>query len=189
MKLKAEKSQLLVIDVQERLAPVMNEMAAMVKNACVLMEAARELCVPMLISEQYRKGLGETIEPLRIEMLRAGANAPAPIMEKMHFSCWDDEPMEKHLREVKAGGREQFVLLGIEAHICVAQTALDLAAAGEEVFVVADAITSRTARSVELALARMRDAGCSIVSTEMTLFEWLGVSGTDDFKKLSKLIK
>ena len=182
-KLQADKSQLLVIDVQERLAPVMTEMAAMTQNAAIVMQAANALAVPMVISEQYRKGLGATIEPLRAH---AGN---APVLEKMHFSCWDDDALKQHLLETKAAGRTQFVLLGIEAHICVAQTALDLRAAGEEVFVVADAVTSRTARSLELALARLRAAGCNIVSAEMVLFEWLHLSGTEDFKKLSKLVK
>ena len=183
MKLKKEESQLLVIDVQERLAPVMYEMDSMVKNAGIVMDAACHLDIPMLITEQYRKGLGETIEPLRSRAMNS------PILEKMHFSCWDDPMIKQHLSENKSQGKSQFVLVGIEAHICVAQTALDLCSAGEEVFVVADGITSRTARSVELALARLGSAGCEIVSAEMVLFEWLHLSGTDDFKKLSKLIK
>jgi nicotinamidase-related amidase len=182
-KLKAESSQLLVIDVQERLAPVMFEMEKMTKNALITLEAARHLNIPVLVSEQYRKGLGATIEPLR------AASSNAPVMEKMHFSCWDDEAMRQHLSENKASGRDQFVLLGVEAHICVAQTALDLAAEGNEVFVVADATTSRESRSVRLALERMRAAGCSIITAEMALFEWLHLSGTEDFKKLSKLVK
>ena len=183
MKLQAEKSQLLVIDVQERLAPVMHDMDAMTHQCGTLIEAACHLDIPMMISEQYRKGLGATLAPLREKAQNA------PLMEKMHFSCFDDPNMRNYLEEKAKSGHEQFVLTGIEAHICVAQTALDLAAAGHQTYVVADAVTSRKPRSVEIALERLRDEGVKIITTEMALFEWLHQSGTDMFKKISKLVK
>lgn len=183
MKLKSENSQLLIIDVQERLAPVMFEMDKMVKNTSIVLEAATHLKIPVLISEQYKKGLGETLKELR----KNGPNIV--LMEKMHFSCWEDEKIKIHLSDNLNSGKNQFVLVGIEAHICVTQTALDLKTTGKEVFVIADCVTSRKPSSVDLALKRMRAAGCHVINTEMALFEWLNISGTDDFKKISKLIK
>ncbi len=183
MKLQAKKSQLLVIDVQERLAPVMHDMKAMTKQCVILMEAACHLNIPLMISEQYRKGLGATLPALRDQAQNA------PIMEKMHFSCLDDAAMCAHLEDKAQAGRNQFVLTGIEAHICVAQTALDLREAGHQTYVVADAVTARKPRSVEIALDRLRGQGVEVITTEMALFEWLHQSGTDDFKKVSKLIK
>ncbi len=183
MKLKAEKSQLLVIDVQERLVPVMHAMDEMTRQCGALIDAACHLNIPMTISEQYRKGLGATLPVLREKAQNA------PVMEKMHFSCFDDPAMRAHLEDNVRSGHRQFVLTGIESHICVAQTALDLREAGHQTYVVADAVTSRKPRSVEIALDRLRGQGVEVITTEMALFEWLHQSGTDDFKKVSKLIK
>ena len=132
MKLSRSESQLLVIDIQERLAPVMTSGAAAVEQAQKLLRCASRLGVPVTITEQYRKGIGPTLAGV----LEA-AGADAVIFEKMAFSALGEEAIATHLR---ASERKQVVVLGIEAHVCVLQTALDLKAAGFEPIVVVDAI-------------------------------------------------
>ena len=183
MKLHKETSQLVMIDIQERLAPAIYQMEGLTKNCQIMLEAANHLDIPILVTEQYRKGLGVTIAPLS----EKAHNAPR--MEKSHFSCCDDLDINTYLTNQANQGRRQFVLLGIEAHICVAQTALDLRALGHQVYIIADAVSSRAPLSIDRALERMRQADCQILTTEMALFEWLHQSGTNDFKKLSALIK
>jgi nicotinamidase-related amidase len=180
MLLRREHACLLVIDVQERLMAAMNDGAKLAANAALLIKAARRLGVPVLISEQYPKGLGPTLPEL------SAAAAGEPVVTKMEFSCTE---APGYLDRLKATGRSQAVLTGIEAHVCVLQTALGLRALGYPVFVVADAVASRRVESVALALERMREAGCSIVTTEMVVFEWLGRAGTPEFKELSALVK
>ncbi|MFZ0692965.1 MAG: hydrolase [Alphaproteobacteria bacterium] len=180
MLLKRERSCLLVIDVQERLMTAMNEGARLIANTALLVKAARRLGVPVLVSEQYPKGLGPTLPEL-------SALAPGEsVVTKMEFSCTEAPGYRDRL---KATGRDQAVLAGIEAHVCVLQTALGLRTLGYPVFVVADAVASRRPASVALALDRMREAGCSIVTAEMVVFEWLGRAGTPEFKELSALVK
>ena len=183
MLLDATRSQVLIVDVQERLLPAMHEGTAAVERCAVLMQAAQELTLPVLVSEQYRKGLGPTVA--RLDNVKGDAS----LMEKMHFSCAADPGMAKHIGDIAAAGRPQVVMGGIESHVCVLQSALGFKAAGLDVFVVADAVTSRRPESVDLALDRLRAAGVHVVNTEMAVFEWLHVSGTPQFKALSKLIK
>ncbi len=180
MLIEAEKSCLLVIDVQAKLAPVMAAAERAIANIAILMKAAALLDVPMLVSEQYSKGIGHTVEEL-------AALAPAgSVMEKIHFSCMGDKGIVQRFAEL---GRDQTVIAGIEAHVCVLQTALDLHGGGGNVFVVADATASRSPDNHETAMERLRAAGISIVATEMVLFEWLGRSGTPEFKEIVALIK
>ncbi len=185
MLLKRERSCLLVIDVQERLMAAMNEGARLIANTALLVKAARRLGVPVLISEQYPKGLGPTLPELSA-MAGSTSAVGEPVITKMEFSCTE---APGYLDRLKATGRDQAVLTGIEAHVCVLQTALGLRTLGYPVFVVADAVASRRPDSVALALDRMREAGCSIVTTEMVVFEWLGRAGTPEFKELSALVK
>lgn len=180
MLLTREKSCLLVIDVQERLMTAMSEGARLRANGALLLKAAGKLGVPVLVSEQYPKGLGPTLPEL------ANLAPEDSVVTKMEFSC---TAAPGYLDRLKATGRGQPVLAGIEAHVCVLQTALGLRALGYPVFVVADAVASRRPESVALAIARMRDEGCSIVTTEMVVFEWLGRAGTPEFKELSALVK
>ncbi len=180
MLIKAEKSCLLVIDVQAKLAPVMAAPERAIANIAILMKAAARLDVPMLVSEQYPKGIGHTVEEL-------AALAPeGSVMEKIHFSCMGDRGIAQRFAEL---GRDQTVIAGIEAHVCVLQTAIDLHGEGRHVFVVADATASRLPENHETAMERLRAAGISIVTTEMVLFEWLGRSGTPEFKEIAALIK
>tara|TARA_R110000787_G_scaffold16622_18_gene50557 strand:+ start:3790 stop:4332 length:543 start_codon:yes stop_codon:yes gene_type:complete len=180
MLLQRDESVLLVIDVQERLLPAMNDPRMVVEHSGMLLQAATELAVPIMVSEQYPKGLGLTVSPLR--ELAAGGR----IFEKMAFSCADEADIIKHLRSL---GRRQLVLCGIEAHVCVLQTALGLRREGYDVFVAEDAISSRASENMAAGRRRMAANNIEMVSTEMVIFEWLQVAGTPEFKTLSKLIK
>lgn len=180
MLMNVDNSQLLIVDMQERLAPAILD-AAMIENRCgILIQAARELAVPIVISEQYRKGLGGTLPSL---MTLAGVNQA---FEKMEFSCFANASLRDALTRVE--GRNT-IICGIEAHVCVLQTALDMRAAGLTVTVVADAISSRREESRTIALARMRAAGIDVVTSEMVLFEWLRTAAAPAFKAISKLIR
>ena len=181
--LDRNRSQLLVIDVQDRLLPAMFEGERMVERCAVLMQAAHRLGIPVTVSEQYRKGLGATVERL------GNVKGDAPVMEKMHFSCAADPAIAARVKGLAGDGRPQVVICGIETHVCVLQSALGFKDAGLDVFVAVDAVTSRQPSSVGVATDRLRQAGVSVVNTEMALFEWLQISGTPEFKELSKLIK
>lgn len=183
MLLSRERSQLLIVDVQEKLLPAMHESARLVERCAILLEAAATLGIPVTVSEQYRRGLGPTVERLH------NVKGDAPVLEKMHFSCARDQDIAARVGALAAAGRRQLLVAGIEAHVCVAQSALGFREQGLEVAVVADAVTSRHPDNVRLALDRFRANGVEVVSTEMALFEWLDVSGTPEFKSLSKLIK
>ncbi len=180
MKLEKDRSILLVIDVQERLAAVMHGRDAMVANTVVLIRAAAHLGVPLLASEQYPKGLGPTVPEVR-DVLAAGS-----VVEKVSFSCVDEPGWVSRL---EAGGRSQAVVCGIEAHVCVLQTALDLAGSGLEVAVVEDATTSRRPENKSAACARLAANGIEVVTTEMVVFEWLKLAGTAEFKEVSGLVR
>lgn len=181
MLLDASKASLLVIDIQERLLPAMAEADRVVARTNILMTAARELSLPVTISEQYPKGLGRTVPQL--------ATNDAAVFEKLTFSCWRDEVMKRHFITLHEGGRPLVVVAGIEAHVCVLQTCIDLSAAGFGVFAVTDAMSSRKSESATLAFERLRALGVEVVNTEMALFELLEKAGTPEFKALSPLIR
>lgn len=183
MLLRAERSFLAVIDVQERLAPAMTAPEAAIQRCATLVQAARRLGVPILGSEQYPKGLGRTV-PTLAELMPADS-----MVEKIHFACSDEPAWQDRLRAFDEARRDQAVLCGMEAHVCVLQTALGLREKGYSVAVVADAVASRRAEDAGLALARLQQAGMTIVSTEMVVFEWLRRAGSAEFKELSALIK
>ncbi|MBP2314460.1 hydrolase [Azospirillum soli] len=180
MLLSAERSALVIVDVQERLMPAVVEPDRVLRNIDVLLKAAGELKVPVLVSEQYPKGLGPTVAPVR------NALPPDSVVEKITFSSAGAPAFMDRLVGL---GRKQIVLLGAETHVCVLQTALAVAAADFDVFLVADACSSRTEANIELAIARMRANGIEIVSTEMVVFEWMERAGTPSFKIISQLIK
>lgn len=180
MLIRASDSALIVIDMQERLVPAMQAPARTIKNTRLLLQAAEKTGVPALLTEQYPQGLGHTI-PQIVE-----AAGDSPILPKMHFSCMEDPGF---LKAFKALGRPQAILVGMEAHICVVQTAASLVEEGYQVFVVSDATASRTIESEAACLARLNAGGVSIVTTEMVVFEWLGQAGTAAFKEMLPLIK
>ena len=180
--LSAEASVLVVVDAQERLVSAMDETvwALVEANIVRLATAARRLDVPILHAEQYPKGLGPTAEAIR------GAVEGAVFFEKVTFSCGDASGFDAAL---KATGRSQAVIVGMEAHVCVLQTALDLLARGFEAFVAADAVCSRFALDYTTALARMRQAGVGVPTTESVIFEWLRRADTDAFKDIRGIFR
>lgn len=185
MLLDRHQSQLLIVDIQERLLPAMAAPEALLAHVQKLCAGARELSVPISLSEQYPKGIGATVASVR----EAAGNS-AVVLEKMHFSCARDTNIAMRINELgQVHRRKQIVVCGIESHVCVLQSAIDFQARGYEVAVVADAVSSRSEASKTIALDRLRQSGVTIVTTEMVLFEWLAVAGTDQFRTVSKLIK
>lgn len=180
MLIQREKSLLLVVDVQEKLAPSIFEGEMAVRNNVRLLSATAQLSVPSFISEQYVRGLGPSLSEIR------DAAVNAKFFEKIHFSCTAEPGVLEMLQLAK---RPQIILTGMETHVCVLQSALGLLAAGFQVFLVADAAASRTLENRNAAIERARAAGASIVTTEMVLFEWLHKAGTDEFRALLPLIK
>lgn len=184
MLLSAARSHLIVVDVQERLMPAIHEGDRVVRNARILLAAAERLHVPVSVTEQYPRGLGATVGDV---LERAPADAVR--YEKIHFSAAAEPHISEAVGRAASAGRDQLVILGCEAHVCVLQTALGFRDSGREVVLVVDAISSRALHSVETAKARALHAGCHLVTTEMVVFEWLAKAGTDDFRALSALIK
>lgn len=170
-------SFVLLVDIQARLAPAINQSDAIIERNQWLLNIANELSVPVVVTEQYPQGLGHTIERLQ------PAIAQALVLEKTYFSAFAEDAIASQL---KSFNRPQVIVTGTEAHVCVLQTALDMQSAGFQVFVVADGVGSRLASNKDLALQRMRDAGCVVVSSEMVAFEWLHRSATDEFRNISK---
>lgn len=179
--LDARQSQLIIIDIQERLAPAIKEGDAALKATLLLNKAAQQLGVPVTVTEQYPKGLGATVPALKAAL----AN-DATIFEKIHFSAMREAAFARHL---KAQERPQLVICGMEAHVCVLQTALDAKAAGFPVAFVTDAVGSRAEHSRAIAFQRAQQAGLTLVTAEMVVFEWLERAGTDDFKTIAPLLK
>ncbi len=180
LQLDRDRAVALVVDVQSRLAPAMPEdaLARVVKYGRALVGAAKELGIPVLATEQYPKGLGETIPELR-EVL------PAPPLVKMHFSCGADPGFAAALEKT---GRRQVIICGMEAHVCVFQTARDLVAMGYDVHVCSDAVASRLELLRQSGLELCREAGAVITNAESAIFDLLHVSGTAEFKKVSALV-
>lgn len=175
MLMESGKAGLLVIDVQSKLIPAMADSAALSARIHWLVEACHTLDTPILFTEQYPRGLGHT-EPSLL-----GLVPNAEIVEKTHFSAVAAQCLPTAWQEY-----EQFIVCGMEAHVCVLQSVLELVAAGKQVFVVADAVGSRTEQNRELGLARMQAAGAQIVSREMVVFELLHHAGHEQFKTISK---
>jgi nicotinamidase-related amidase len=173
-------SALLVVDMQERLLTAMLGKESLLQNVLRLVQGATILGLPRFVTEQYRKGLGPTIS----ELVTASPDFQA--FEKLTFSAWGASGLREALQ---AGEVRDVIVCGIEAHVCVAQTCLDLLDADLRPFVVADAVSSRTADNRQAGLDRLRDAGATVVSTEMILFELLDRAGTEQFKQVQRLIK
>ncbi len=184
MLLARDKSQLLIVDVQDKLLKAISGKDRVVERCVRLVRAARALNIPITLSEQYPQGLGPTADPIRDAFANAGV-----VVDKVEFSCLRSEQLRERLQELRRQGRPQVVIGGIEAHVCVLQTAIDLESQGFEVFVVADAIGSRSKVSRRLAISRLLKAGADVVDSEMVLFEWLERAGTPAFKELQALIK
>ncbi|MDK9702608.1 MAG: isochorismatase family protein [Sulfuritalea sp.] len=176
MLIDARDSALLVVDVQGRLVPAIAGWQALLDHVIWLIRVARRLEIPVLACEQYPKGLGPTHPAVAAEL------PPGCIASKLHFSAVAGAC---HGLD-KAGGRGQYVVCGMETHVCVMQTVMELLAGGKQVFVVDEAVGSRRDSDKALALQRMRDAGASVVSREMVAFEWLRRADSDVFREVSK---
>lgn len=181
MRFEAEDTCLVVVDVQERLFPHIFEHGDLEKNLNTLIKGIKELDIPIIVTEQYTKGLGFTIHSLKDSL----GESYKP-NEKMAFSCCGDEAF---ISELRMTGKKNVLLTGIETHVCVLQTAVDLRERGFNVGIVADCVSSRNYSDKEYALERMKQEGVFITSKESILFELLKVSGTDTFKAISKLVK
>jgi len=171
---------LLIIDIQERIALVMKEKDKIVKNTQHLIELAKMINIPLVVTEQYPKGLGRTVSELQ-----SSIPGYKPI-EKTTFDCCGEPSF---LSEIKKFGKKKIIVTGMETHVCVLQTTTSLLQAGFVTHVVQDAICSRTRENWQTGLAFMHDAGAVVTCTETVLFQLLRVAGTEEFKKISQRIK
>jgi hypothetical protein len=177
MLLEKDKSCLIVVDVQEKLAHAVVNSKHIIERCEWLMRLASELDVPVLVCEQYPKGLGYTVEPIKSLLPHH------EVFEKVTFSAYKDQAFRNAIEQLN---RKQYILIGIETHICVLQTALDLVAAGAQVYVVLDAVAARHLSDHQAGIDRMKQAGVRIVSSEMIFYEWIKSAGTPVFKALNQ---
>jgi nicotinamidase-related amidase len=177
--LRKECTALLIIDIQERILPVISENERVVENTLKLIKGFKAMNLPIYFTEQYPKGLGSTTTKLTDELT-------GEAIQKMTFSCYDAGNLFKELvqKDIK-----QVVVCGIESHVCVQQTVLDLMANGFQVDLAADAASSHRQFDYETALIRMRSNGAEVTTTESILFELLDFCGTPEFKVVSKIVK
>jgi nicotinamidase-related amidase len=175
-----EESLLLVIDFQAAMTKVVPGWEAIVFTVNQLTDAARILDIPILLTEQYTKGLGATIP----EVLK-GISSPK-VLEKEHFSaCLEPD----FFPAIGSFGRGKVVLVGMETHVCVLQTGLDLIRQGYQVHLVADAVASRKTENRDIAIELLRNAGAIVTSTEIVIFEWARRANTEDFRKILPIVK
>jgi len=182
-RLDRTSTTLTLIDVQEKFMPVIDRREMVEENIVRLIRGAQVVGCPTLVTEQYVKGLGRTVEPIRRALDETTGYYP---IDKLCFSAHACADFASALR---AQRRRQVLVAGIETHVCVYQTVMDLLRDGFEVTIIADAVSSRTAQNRDIALQRMVSEGARLASTEMVLFELLNASGTDEFKAISKLVK
>jgi nicotinamidase-related amidase len=174
--LDRERAVLVVVDVQEAFRAAVAGFDRVVGEVARLVEGAKVLGIPILVTEQYPKGLGRTVSELAEHL-----DGIEPI-EKVCFSAAQADGFDP-------GGREQALVCGIESHVCVSQTAHDLLDRGMEVHVARDAVSSRTEENRELGLHKMEGSGAVVTSVETALFELLGAAGSDEFKEVQRLVK
>ncbi len=177
--LERQETLLLVIDIQERLAPVIEGKDQVIANTKILIEAAKTMDFPLLATEQYPKGLGRTV-PVLLDLI-----GEERILSKNSFTAYTPEVKAA----LEAQGRKKILIAGMETHVCVFQTVRDLLADGYQVYLVSDAVSSRTRTNYENGLDLMRSMGAVITNTETAIFDLLKVSGTPEFKAMSALIK
>lgn len=180
MRITGENTVGLVIDIQERLFPVMHEKETLLKNCQILIQGLGELKIPLVVTQQYTRGLGETLPEIRSVI------PDFEYIEKTDFSCYDVEEVQGKLQETNA---QNVIICGIESHVCVLQTAVDMREAGLNPIIVMDAVSSRTPENMELAKERFRHEGIMMTSYESILFELTRAAGTPEFKAISKLVK
>ena len=180
MRIQREQAAGLVIDIQEKLFPFISGHENLVVNSAILIKGLQVLNIPIVITEQYTRGLGYTIQPLR-ELF-----SPGSAQEKLAFSCCDDPAI---LDQITSLHKKFIIITGIEAHVCVLQTATDLLERDFIPVVIEDCVSSRRLNDKNMAINRMRRMGAVITTYEAVLFELLRYSGTEEFKAISKLVK
>ncbi|MEW6730219.1 MAG: hydrolase [Acidobacteriota bacterium] len=177
--LRRDETAFLLIDMQEKLMPVISEKEIVFANANKLTAGATILNLPLLVTEQYPNGLGHTCRELQLPDNHE-------VIEKICFSCLLSQAIETKLQQWQV---KSLVLAGVESHICVLKTALDALQHGYQVHIVADAVSSRKRFDKEIALQRMQQSGAFLVTTEMVLFQLIDTAGNAEFKQISKLIR
>lgn len=185
--LKRDDAVLVVVDVQERLAATMTRRADVVRRTALLARTARIVGLPVVVTRQYPRGLGDT-EPALIAVFEEIRDAGASVtdVDKVSFDCFAEPGFSAAIESL---GRSQLLLVGMETHICIAQTALTARGRGMDVHVVADACCSRDEEHRTLALARLAHAGCVVTTAESAAYELVGVAGTPEFKELLGAVK
>ena len=178
--MNADGACLMIVDVQQRLLSAMDAPRAVMSGCSLMMKAADVMNVPIVVTEQYPEGLGPTVEGL-VELAPEEA-----FFSKLHFSSTKNTAI---MGKIKTLAPKQVVIAGIEAHVCVLQTTIGLLEAGYQCFVAGDATSSRSAANHAAGMARLREAGAEIVTSEMVIFEWLEKAGTPEFRELSRLLK
>jgi nicotinamidase-related amidase len=179
--LRPDRAVLVLVDLQERLMPAIVGRERIVRNSVLLLHLARILDLPVVLTTQYRKGLGEIVPEVR-----EGAGGVEPL-DKVSFGCFQSEPFLSRLSALS--GRDQLLLGGVESHICVAQTVLGALEKGYEVHLASDAVGSRTEENSRVGLSRMERAGALLSSAEMAIYELLGRSDGEAFKKMLPYLK
>ncbi len=169
----------ILIDIQEKFLPVIHGIETVINNANKLVKGADILKIPLIVTEQYPKGLGHTVDSILFKDNQ-------DIIEKIHFDCFG---CDAFIEKINVINPRTLVIFGIEAHVCVLKTCLSAISRGYNVHVVADAISSRTLENKSIAIERMRQSNAFIVSTEMILFQLIDQAGTDEFKEISKIVK
>lgn len=180
MKLKKEDTAVLVVDYQEKLMPAMHNKEEFIARTRILLQGLTAMNIPIIVSEQYPKGLGSTVPEIK-EVLGV-----APVLPKTTFSCLDDQAIRTAIEATECG---TVLICGAETHICVLQSAIDLVESGKNVMIVADCVGSRFPHDMEVGLRRAEEEGVRISTAEAVLFELLGKAGGPEFKIVSKLIK
>ena len=181
MRIKLEDTLALIIDYQDKIVPAMNKKEELLQNTQKLIEGLKILGVPSIVSQQYTKGLGMTIPEIK-ELY----GEEFSYFDKKTFSCMDDADISEKLA---SSNKKNIIVCGIEAHVCVLQTVIDLISAGYNVILVEDCISSRKKHDKKIALQRMQSEGAILSTYESILFELTRVSGTDTFKQISRLVK
>ncbi len=180
MRILANESIGLIIDMQERLYPHIHQHEALTRTTGILIEGLKALNIKLMVTEQYTKGLGFTIQPLKSLI------QDIPVIEKQAFSCCDDDLFNKDFAAISP---KNVIIAGIETHVCVLQTTIDLLQQGYQPVVIEDCVGSRKPNDKAIAIERMKQEGAIISTSESILFELLRYSGTETFKKVSKLVK
>ncbi len=177
---RREDSLVLVIDIQQAMLKIIDDWEQVAWKVSQITRAAEIFHIPVLVTEQYPKGLGPTI-PQVLQAIRS-----PEVFIKEHFSACQEDGFIESLR---SSGRSRIIVVGMEAHVCVLQTALDLIQSGFEVQIVLDAVSSRAALNRDIGIELLRQAGAVITSTEIVLFGWIHRSNTEEFRRVHPILK